>query len=607
LQVLREFDSRGGDRIRVKIHSPERYSDEARIAEKRFSIQAQTVGTVEAGRIRQEDIFLGFAVTSGPLEEVLPFLGRGLSVEYELTRAIKTVSQIDKKVVGILDTMVKMNGGFDIETRSRENPWAITEDLRRQYEVRAVPLDAEVPKDIDVLLVPLPSSLTDDQMYYVHQYILSGSPALLLDDPFPVTNLSFAPKIREQQKQMAQNPMAGPSSTAEPDGDIRRFLNAMGLNFEKEQIVWDTYNPHQNLPENIPPEYVFLTGSGGAQQDGPTSSTGAFNKDEPMTSGLQEMVMLFPGYLKEYSGQGGDLKITPLLTTTNLSGTQTWDKYVQRDPFFGMLSMQTPPPSSYRQSPNRFMIAARIQGTMLSAYPEGKPSEGKSKDQEKEPANEEKKEDTEKPSEPKTSEKPIDVIAIADLDFISDTFYNLRAQGVEGFNFDNVTFISNCIDTLAGDESFVNLRKRRPKHRTLTTVELRINEFDKQRAEGLENAEAVALKETREAQDNFDKKVAEVQNRQDLDSRAKTVLIQNDRKIEQIRLNLRTATIEAEKEKKVNLARLDMQKKIRAVQNSVKVRSIILPPIPALLFGIIVFVRKGRRERQGIPSSRVRR
>jgi ABC-2 type transport system permease protein len=379
----------------------------------------------------------------------------------------------------------------------------------------------------------------------------------------------------------------------------------MGLEFEKEQIVWDTHNPHLNLPENVPPEYVFLSDTGETPQGGQTPRTGAFGKDESITSGLQEMVMLFPGHLKQYSGQGGDLEVTPLLSTTTRSGTQVWNQYVQRDPFFGMLGLRNPPPSSYRPSPGGYMIAARVQGTMVSAYPEGNPDMNKEKDKGK--GSEEEKEEPEKPSEPESSKKPIDVIAIADLDFISDTFYNLRSQGIEDLNFDNVTFISNCIDVLAGDESFVDLRKRRPKHRTLTALELRIGEFDKKRAEKQETAEAVAQKSLTEAQDNFNKAVAEVERREELDPRAKAVLIQNVRKIEQNRLNLQTARIEAQKEKEVSVARLDMQKQIRTVQNGVKVRSIILPPIPALFFGVIVFVRKRRRERQGIPSSRVRR
>ena len=42
-------------------------------------------------------------------------------------------------------------------------------------------------------------------------------------------------------------------------------------------------------------------------------------------------------------------------------------------------------------------------------------------------------------------------ILVGDLDIVSETFFQLRRQGVGDFNFDNVTFALNCIDVLAGD------------------------------------------------------------------------------------------------------------------------------------------------------------
>ena len=54
---------------------------------------------------------------------------------------------------------------------------------------------------------------------------------------------------------------------------------------------------------------------------------------------------------------------------------------------------------------------------------------------------------------------------------ISEEFFELRRQKVENLELDNVTFVLNCVDVLAGDDAFVALRKRRLVHRTLETIE----------------------------------------------------------------------------------------------------------------------------------------
>ena len=38
-------------------------------------------------------------------------------------------------------------------------------------------------------------------------------------------------------------------------------------------------------------------------------------------------------------------------------------------------------------------------------------------------------------------------------------------------NLDNITFVLNALDSLAGDNRFIDVRKRRPKYRTLTRIE----------------------------------------------------------------------------------------------------------------------------------------
>src|SRR5262249_43515088 len=92
LNLLREVQALGGDRIRLNLVPTERYSEAAREAEKKFGINPKRVLSTQEAKQASEEIFLGIAFTSGPEEVIIPFLDRGLSVEYEIVRSIRVVA-----------------------------------------------------------------------------------------------------------------------------------------------------------------------------------------------------------------------------------------------------------------------------------------------------------------------------------------------------------------------------------------------------------------------------------------------------------------------------------------------------------------------------------
>ena len=73
---------------------------------------------------------------------------------------------------------------------------------------------------------------------------------------------------------------------------------------------------------------------------------------------------------------------------------------------------------------------------------------------------------------PGADAKPMKVILVSDIDWIIPSFFFIREGGDENFlpATQNVPFILNIIDTLAGDDRFVEIRKRARIHRTLAVV-----------------------------------------------------------------------------------------------------------------------------------------
>ncbi|HID22807.1 MAG TPA: ABC transporter permease, partial [Planctomycetaceae bacterium] len=182
--LLRQYDRLGGNRIAVRFVDVEPYSEEAEEAES-YGIEPLRVQTEREGRFEEVDIYLG-AVVSSPYDEVvIPVFEEGTPIEYELTRSIRTVSQEERLTVGILRTDALVTGGFRMAAFRSVPEWRISRELKKQYRVEEVSPDSEIDREkYDVLMAVLPSSLTQKQMEHFVDYVQSGKPVLIFDDPY---------------------------------------------------------------------------------------------------------------------------------------------------------------------------------------------------------------------------------------------------------------------------------------------------------------------------------------------------------------------------------------------------------------------------------------
>jgi len=586
LALLREIDALGGSRVQVLIQETEPFTDAAREARERFGITPRSVPDTSSARAAVEDVFLGVAFTCGAEEQVIPFFERGYPAEYELTRSIRVVARTERRKVGVVNTAINLFGGMDFQTMRSTPPWPVVEELRKQYEVVQVAPQAIGEQKVDALLVALPSSLSQPDMDRLQQAIESGVPTLLLVDPLPVVNIGLAPSEDPGANQNPFMRQQGPPPT--PKGDVGGLMSRLGVRWDSAAIIWDSYNPHPDLA-NLPPEIVF-SGRG-------SGNDAAFNPDQPASSALQELVTLYPGYVEAASGSKN--RFTPLVESGPLSGRIYYPQLVQRS-FFGV---QLNPHPQHRPDDKTYVIAALVEGETPGAGAEaaGAGAEG---------AAETPAEPASKPAAsgddpaPAAAKRPLRVAVIADLDFVSEQFFQIRAAGPANLNFDNVTFFLNAMDTVLGDDSFIALRNRRVRHRTLERVEAQTQSFLEQRARDEKAAEDEADQALKDAQQRLDEKVEAVRQRTDLDAQTKQIMARNLQEVENRRFETLKANIESRKQAEIRRSEESVEAQIRTIQSGIRTFAVLLPPIPVFAIGVVIFLRRQRREREGAAAAR---
>ncbi len=542
IDFLSEFSALGRDKIFVRIINTEKYSPEAREARELYGIEPHRVSAAEGGGRAADEIFLGLVFSCAGDEFVIPFFDRGLPVEYELMRSIRVVSRAQRRKVGILETKAHLFGRFDFQAKRQYQDWSIIPELKKQYNVVRVPPGSDYPKDLDVLIAVLPNTLERAELHRLADYIQTGKPVLVALDPLPAFNLDLSPAAGEAPP--------GPFASTRPvPVDLEPLLNALGIEWQKDRIVWDGYNPHPQLRQ-LPEEVLFISPASGARM--------AFQSSEEMTSGLQEVVLLYAGAVQGKQGT----RFTPLMTTSPDSGLLRWNQLVRRTIFGTTLVSGLP----HKPDEKSYVVAARVE---------------------------------------REGDKPVNAVVVMDVDMFGEQFFELRRRGIEGLNFDNVTFILNAVDELAGDRSFIALRKRRPKHRTLEAVEARTRVYEEERIKKTEEAQATAEKRLAEARARLEAAIEAIRRRPDLDEQAREIMIANVRRTEERRLEVARANIEDERDRQIENARISMEASVRRIQNTIKLLAVGLPPIPVLIVLIFVSLRKLRRERMRIAPDRL--
>jgi ABC-2 type transport system permease protein len=627
LATLNELSSLSGGKIQVDVHEIENFSEEASTAEKAYGIEPREVRTIDRGARKTEEIFLGAAFSSGLDRVVIPFIDKGIPIEYELVRSICTVAEQQRKKLGVLKTDAQLFGGFSMQGPTEESQLVV--ELKKQYDVVQVDPTKPIKERYDVLLAVQPSSLNPDSMTNFVNAVKGGQPTAIFEDPYPWPQLY--PEVvgtAQQKRPGGGGPMAmfGGGGPPEPKGDIQQLWKLLGVQMMGDEIVWQDFNPEPKLGD-IYREWIFID-EGLASEEG---TQHPFSPEDPISAGMRQVLFFWPGSFRP--ADGSKLSFSQLAVTGRNTGTISYPEVdmMLRGRMMGVRRNTTHEP---------YIIAARVKGKVtndsdlyLDEKKEDKPGDAAKKDDsaaadadkkdeasadadkkegEKQEAKDEKKASEDDPLAGKAPEKTdIDVVLVADIDWIAPIIFRLREMGQDqdsiiDFKFQNVAFVLNILDELASDDRFVDLRKRTRSHRILDRIEEATEDQRKASLDERSKFANEARQQIEAAQNEFRTKMAELENRKDLDPRVLMQRMEQERiRLERVR-DVKISGLEKARGRQEKQIERELAAEIRGVQDRYKLLAVLLPPIPPILLALFVFFHRRKAEQEGVDTRRLR-
>jgi ABC-type uncharacterized transport system involved in gliding motility auxiliary subunit len=434
-EMLEEFEANAPDgKLVLNIVDPLPFSEDEDRAEQ-FGLQAANVGP--AG----EAVYFGLAGSNSVgTTDTIPFFQpdprKEAFLEYDLARLIYNLATTDKAVVGLL-TAAPIGGGFNPQTQQPSQPWVVVDQAKQLLEVRTLPASVlAIENDVDVLWIVHPQMLDDGTLYAVDQFVMRGGRALIFVDPVAEILAGADPTGLG---------IGGAASTSTLD----RLFNAWGVDFNTMSVVTDNRYGLSIGGRFQPIRHIGLIGL----------DADAMSQDDPITSGLSSVNLGVAGYFE--LAEGATAKLTPLLSSSVESEAMPADRFQFLPEPAELLNGFTP-------SGKEYVLAARLEGPLKSAFPDGAPARPDSSDSQQ-PI------DAALQSAHLASTENANLVLVGDVDILSDRLW-VQAQNFLGQRLvtafaNNGDFVINALDNLSGSAALIGLRSRATYTRPFTTVE----------------------------------------------------------------------------------------------------------------------------------------
>src|SRR3954447_24988734 len=324
--TVREFKQAAGSNLVVERYNPKPDSEEEDAAQL-DGIEPQQLYT-------GEQFYLGIAVSQLERKQAIPAVSpqRERLLEYDLIRAIARVGNPERPKIGLMAGLPVLGEKFNPFTRQSSEPWVLANELKRDFDVKEVPIGAKaIDKDINVLLLVHPRDLQPEQEYALDQFVMRGGKLIAFVDPYAYF---------DQSPQMPGVPPM-PSSSSLPT-----LFKAWGVEYDANKVISDV---------------VF--GSGGGARYTPTVlslNRTALSRDDVVTASIETLLYAFGGAFSLKPAEG--LKVTDLVHSSpnsmlvdNADATKSGDQATR----------------SFKPSGKALPLAVRLTGKFKTAFPEG--------------------------------------------------------------------------------------------------------------------------------------------------------------------------------------------------------------------------------------------
>ncbi|MCA9456707.1 MAG: Gldg family protein [Nitrospira sp.] len=558
-EMLEEYAQVAGDQLYLEVIDPEPFSEEEDRAVA-FGLQ----GIPLDGGSTQ--FYFGLAGTSSTDElEVISFFQpeREEFLEYDLTKMIHTLANPKKKVLGLLSTLpIDGSGGMPfMAQQGGGQPWLILSHIEQMFEVKKIETTATtIPEEISVLMIVHPKSLSEATLYAIDQYVLRGGHAMIFVDPLAESDSGGGNPM---------NPMGG----GPRNSDMPTLFGAWGLELVKGQVLGDlplakkVQVQLQNRLQVVDyPVWIDF------RQD-------HFSDKDIVTAQVPSITVASAGIIRK-KGETGTT-VEPLIQSDEAAMQIEASRLSVMPDVSGLLN-------SYRPEGEKFTVAARVTGTVKTAFPEGKPQAEANASENPDMSSEAETQTKDHLTESKDS---INVIVVADTDILQDRFWvqvqNFFGQRIGIPNSGNGTFVTNALDNLTGSNDLISVRSRAGYSRPFTLLRLLQQEAE-QRFRQKEQVLQEQLKAT-------ERKIQELQS-QKPEGNAMILSVEQQEAMGQFRKEL------LQVRKELRGVQHELGKNIESVERWVKFINIGLVP---LLIGIVgVWISSSGIRKKGFPKAK---